>query len=122
MLAVPLTWAFVLAATLAEPAHAGQATLVRDINAAPRVSSSRPRSFLPFGGRTLFLASTPAQSEEPWVTDGTASGTYLLTDLEPRDPLTLTLALSLRERESRRVPSLLAWIPLPQGEGEGEGM
>ncbi|MDX2170967.1 MAG: hypothetical protein SF182_28115 [Deltaproteobacteria bacterium] len=64
-------------------ALANEATLVRDINGAPRVISGAPRKFLSLGARTIFLAYSPEYGEEPWVTDGTPSGTRLLKDLEP---------------------------------------
>ncbi len=61
---------------------AGQPALLADLQ--PGVQSSSPSSFteLP-GGLVLFVANAPGTGFEPWVTDGTLSGTSLLADLNP---------------------------------------
>jgi ELWxxDGT repeat protein len=50
--------------------------------------SSVPTNWVPLGtSRTLFLASTPTEGNELWVTDGTAAGTHPVVDLRsgPQD-------------------------------------
>ncbi len=44
--------------------------------------SSNVTRFVPFGARAAFAASGPFE-REPWVTDGTVPGTFLLVDLRP---------------------------------------
>lgn len=68
---------------LVGPGYAAQATLVRDLYGPPQAQGSYPRDFVPLGERALFVATTPEQGDEPWVTDGTPAGTHLLEDLEP---------------------------------------
>ena len=60
-------------------------SLILDINAADSgFGGSFPRSFTPLGdGRALFVASDPIHGSEPWVTDGTSAGTYLLSNIYP---------------------------------------
>jgi ELWxxDGT repeat protein len=72
--------------------------LLADINPGP--SSSNPGSFYSQGeasnviatpadlvalndGRVLFSADDGTHGAEPWITDGTAQGTYRITDLNP---------------------------------------
>jgi ELWxxDGT repeat protein len=45
--------------------------------------SSNPYGFLPFGDKLLFTADGPDSEEQPWITDGTQQGTYLLKDIAP---------------------------------------
>jgi len=42
-----------------------------------------PQSLTPLNGKVLFTNTTPAVGQEPWVSDGTASGTHLLRDIAP---------------------------------------
>ncbi len=39
------------------------------------------RAFIDYGDKVLFIATTPTYGNEPYITDGTAYGTQLLTDL-----------------------------------------
>jgi len=54
-----------------------------------------PREFVPFGGLTAFVAEDKVAGRELWVTDGTATGTRLLKDVNPgkasSDPAELTV-------------------------------
>ena len=36
-----------------------------------------------FGNKVIYSASTSASGNEPWISDGSVSGTYQLADLEP---------------------------------------
>jgi ELWxxDGT repeat protein len=68
------------------PLSAQVAELVRDINvtagpSGPFAPSSDPMSFFPWQGRLFFAATQQGSGREPWVTDGTASGTQLLADV-----------------------------------------
>jgi ELWxxDGT repeat protein len=68
----------------ADPTGEGSAFLVRDID--PGANSSQPRSFNSLERMVVFTAHQRATGTEPWVTDGTAAGTYLLKDIDPRPP------------------------------------
>lgn len=55
------------------------ARLVRDI--VPGTGPSSPRNFAMAGGRAFFVATTPAEGAELWVTNGTGAGTRLVADV-----------------------------------------
>ncbi|HEX9668481.1 MAG TPA: hypothetical protein VGC93_03250, partial [Thermoanaerobaculia bacterium] len=63
------------------------ATLVEDINAADPFADgpgSYPNRFVSLPGKVVFSASDQAGAgREPWVSDGTATGTELLADICP---------------------------------------
>jgi ELWxxDGT repeat protein len=69
--------------------HLGAQTadLVRDINVtidpASQAPGSNPGNLFPWQGKLFFAAAQAASGTEPWVTDGTASGTQLLADVCP---------------------------------------
>jgi ELWxxDGT repeat protein len=52
--------------------------LLKDINTS---GNSNPKKFIELSGVIYFAASTTAQGEELWRSDGTAAGTYLLKDI-----------------------------------------
>jgi ELWxxDGT repeat protein len=56
--------------------------MVRDSVQSGPVNSSNPRQFLALGNRACFVADTAEGGAEPWVTDGTAAGTFRLRDLD----------------------------------------
>ncbi|MGD8930642.1 MAG: hypothetical protein PVI22_16890 [Lysobacterales bacterium] len=60
------------------------ASLVEDINSDPG-SDSHIQFLTPFKGKDLavFIAEDPVAGREPWVTDGTAAGTFRLADINP---------------------------------------
>ncbi len=70
---------------LAAPALAAGPTprLVKDINTIPTPVDSAPADFLTVGGTTFFTADDGDTGRELWRTDGTAAGTYRLTDTCP---------------------------------------
>ena len=49
----------------------------------PRPASSSPRQFENVGGVAVFAADDGTHGEEPWRSDGTPAGTYLLDDVNP---------------------------------------
>ncbi len=61
-----------------------------DRSAAPRVvhdirpgfANGGPTQITAFGERVVFRASTTAQGFEPWISDGTSAGTFLLRDIQ----------------------------------------
>lgn len=57
----------------------GVAVQVADLN--PGGNSSNPRDLTALGDRVVFHAQDDRHGEEPWVSDGTASGTIMLADL-----------------------------------------
>ncbi len=57
--------------------------LVKDINTAVAPASSQPFTFFVDGGKTYFSATTAATGRELFVSDGTAAGTRLLSDVMP---------------------------------------
>ena len=68
-----------LAAALLPARHAvAGAALVRDINTQVVRAASSPRELVQAGGRTYFIAETPAAGVGLWTTDGTAAGTVLV--------------------------------------------
>ena len=73
----------------AAPLSAQVAEQVRDIDVtlgpASLPSSSDPANLFPWQGRLFFAATQQSSGSEPWVTDGTASGTQLLADICPGD-------------------------------------
>jgi ELWxxDGT repeat protein len=76
-LLVLLLWTVPLAAAPSAP-H-----LVKDINTAPAPASSSPADFITVNGVTFFTADDGDTGRELWRTDGTAAGTYRLTDACP---------------------------------------
>ncbi|HYC91524.1 MAG TPA: ELWxxDGT repeat protein [Thermoanaerobaculia bacterium] len=65
--------------------HAQTPYLVKDINTtvSADTESSSPRDFIAYGGRTYFVATTPAEGPELWRTDGSGGGTALVADIIP---------------------------------------
>ena len=61
--------------------RAGTARLVRDINSQYIPISSYPQDFQDFGTVSVLDADDGVHSFEPWITDGTAAGTFLWGDL-----------------------------------------
>jgi ELWxxDGT repeat protein len=60
--------------------------LVKDINtiiAAGANKGSSISNMVRAGNKVYFTASDKTSGEEPWVTDGTAAGTYMLRDINP---------------------------------------
>jgi ELWxxDGT repeat protein len=55
--------------------------MVLDIN--PGAGDSSPVVFYALGGQLVFFASDGATGSEPWVSDGTAAGTFRLRDVWP---------------------------------------
>jgi ELWxxDGT repeat protein len=67
----------------ANPATALTPYLVRDINPLPEPESSRPREMTALGGVVVYAAFEAAVGFEPWASDGTAAGTFVLADTCP---------------------------------------
>jgi ELWxxDGT repeat protein len=57
----------------------GDITLLKDIN--PGVGDSSPDEFTGLNGKVIFRASNGVSGSEPWITDGTKSGTHQLKDI-----------------------------------------
>ena len=56
--------------------------LLKDINTVPAATAnSNPNSYISLGNLVIFKASTAANGEELWVSDGTANGTFMLKDI-----------------------------------------
>ena len=66
---------------LAGSAFAAQ--LVRDINAVPIATGTAASNWTELGSATLFLIDDGIHGQELWRTDGTASGTVLVKDINP---------------------------------------
>ncbi len=49
------------------------------------ISSSQPDRFTPFARQMVFSAITPSTGREPWISDGTGAGTYMLRDIGTGD-------------------------------------
>jgi ELWxxDGT repeat protein len=62
-------------------AAAQSARLVKDIR--PGVASASPQGAIDFGGTLFFFATDDTNGTELWKTDGTASGTVLVKDINP---------------------------------------
>ncbi len=54
--------------------------MVKDINTTQDVGSSNPTLFTQVGSKTFFVAYVPGEGYQLWKTDGTASGTALVTN------------------------------------------
>lgn len=76
-----LAQSLVVLATCALPLSAQSLVANLVTNTSGQFSSNVDR-FVPLGGVALFAANGPF-GREPWVTDGTTSGTFLLADLMP---------------------------------------
>jgi ELWxxDGT repeat protein len=59
----------------------GVPALLKDIN--PGAGASSPQSFFVLGNKLVFFANDGTTGTEPWVTDGSAPGTFLLRDVWP---------------------------------------
>ncbi len=55
--------------------------MVADIRPGPQ--GSFPEDLSAFGSRLVFTADDGTHGRERWITDGTASGTILLADIQP---------------------------------------
>jgi ELWxxDGT repeat protein len=56
------------------------ATRVKNIN---KTGGSDPQQLTVAGGRVFFVANDGVNGHEPWVSDGTAKGTFMLRDINP---------------------------------------
>jgi ELWxxDGT repeat protein len=54
--------------------------LVKDIH---NTDENYPHGFTAFGDKLLFMASDSAYGYEPWITDGTEAGTFMIKDINP---------------------------------------
>lgn len=75
-----------LCALITCAAAGGHAQTVERIDVNPTVGGGaglRPQKFLTVGGLTFFEGEDGPNGAEPWRTDGTAAGTFLLADIEP---------------------------------------
>ena len=57
-------------------AHASSPRLVRDINAVGTGVSSAPTLFSDEGSWSMFFADDGTHGNQPWITNGTATGTF----------------------------------------------
>ncbi len=63
---------------------AGGTQLLKDIRTTPTiVGESSPSEFVTMATQVLFAADDGVNGREPWRTDGTAAGTYMIVDLRP---------------------------------------
>jgi ELWxxDGT repeat protein len=67
------------------PSWAQSAVLLRDVPgfSTPPAESSAPRQLVPLDGKVFFTAWGNGSGEEPWVSDGTTLGTWMLADVCP---------------------------------------
>ena len=70
-----------LLALLAVPCLALEPYLVQDINPVPEPADSDPEYLVRLGGAVLFFAEDQDRGRELWRSDGTAAGTYPLSDI-----------------------------------------
>ncbi len=81
--------------------------LLKDIN--PNVEFGRPqnsdpRSFYALGnGKVVFFADDGEHGREPWVTDGTPEGTFMLRDLTPGPDSTIVFSGNTRLLDDGRL-------------------
>jgi ELWxxDGT repeat protein len=81
--AVLIVLVFTLAGSAVRPASALTPSLVRDIDPLPVPESSFPTEMVALGSLAVFSAVGTDVGREPWVSDGTAAGTFLLADACP---------------------------------------
>jgi ELWxxDGT repeat protein len=79
---MPRRWSvpIVLALLASMPALGGTPHLVKDINPFPEPSNSTPQGYVATGGLVYFFASDDETGSGLWRTDGTAAGTFRLSD------------------------------------------
>lgn len=63
--------------------HAQSPQLIRDIN--PGYSHSNPLYMTAFKGGVFFIADDGVSGQEPWFSDGTEAGTFMLKEIYPGD-------------------------------------
>lgn len=87
----------VLLVLLALPLSAQAPYLVKDINTtySTATKSSSPTEFTSFKGKVFFVATTDEAGTELWASDGTASGTHALIDINPGPPFSQPSAKTL---------------------------
>lgn len=61
--------------------HAQSPELIKDIN--PGSSHSNPLYLTAFQNGVFFIADDGVNGQEPWISDGTEEGTFMLTDMYP---------------------------------------
>ena len=64
-------------------ASAGSPRQVRDINSRNVTIGSAPTDFVDLDAWSVFVADDGILGSEPWLTDGTAAGTFMLTEVRP---------------------------------------
>ncbi len=77
---IPLVVAAALTAVLAAVPAFAQVTMVKDINPGAGESSTGYGATA-FGSKILFSADDGTHGIEPWISDGTAEGTFMLADI-----------------------------------------
>src|SRR5687768_10552326 len=80
-----------LLALLALPAAGIEPYLVKDVNPVATPAGSEPTHLVNFGGAVLFFANDDITGEALWRTDGTAAGTFPLTDAGFADAMPLAV-------------------------------
>ena len=96
----------------AVPARGLEPYLVKDINPVPEPANSWPRQFVTVGSVALFQASDGITGEELWRSDGTAAGTWQVSDLcQPSacDSILEGFALTRRHYFFRILDGSLSW-------------
>lgn len=74
-----VVYPFLLACLLVLPLSAQTPALIKDIF--PGTEESNPTNFARLGNKLIFQAETPNEGIEPWISDGTEAGTFLLKDI-----------------------------------------
>src|SRR5450432_2005166 len=63
------------------PLFGQSAYLVKDVSTSGNPESSYPSGMVTVGSKAFFSANARGVGSEPWVTDGTAAGTFMLRDI-----------------------------------------
>ena len=88
----------VLLLLLALPAWGQTPRLVEDINPDPESGDSNPAGFVALGDTAVFRAMETTTGNELWRSDGTAAGTWRLTDVFQGDPSSNPVPFAVADR------------------------
>src|SRR5690349_20509667 len=92
------TWFTTLILLLALPAWGQTPRLVEDINPNPESGDSNPEGFVALGDTAFFRAMDTTTGSELWRSDGTAAGTWRLTDIFQGDPSSTPVPFAVTDR------------------------
>jgi len=76
---------FALSLFVSVQLHAQAPYAFKSYDVSKGIASSQPDRFTPLGKQIVFSAINPIIGREPWISDGTSAGTYMLRDIATGD-------------------------------------